>query len=98
MRELNYKNQHEIGFDIDSLSPHVNYIAKDKVSPYAEGYKWHGFHEKPFMQMENWVERNRFLSMSITKDYAPKNFTGDWKESLFKINRENLVNYNGTVI
>ena len=104
MRELNYKNQHEIGFDIDCLPKWVNYISKTSEA-YAKrcgqgftGWIMHAKSEDEFKLLSEFFYnfgRNEFI---YDADCIPKNFTGNWKESLFKINRESSVHYNGTAI
>lgn len=96
MKEINYNNQHEIGFDIDCLPEWASYIAMDDDE---DGLWWYFYPEIPESGIRNdvWVVTHGEFGI-IPTDYAPKNFTGSWEESLFKINRENLVNYNGTAI
>lgn len=95
MRELTYKNQHEIGFDIDCLPKWAKYIAVDED---GEWY-YYSYVPKPYNHLIKsvWFSHRERRSQ-IHQKYTPKKFTGNWEESLFKINRESSVHYNGTAI
>lgn len=97
MRELTYKNQHEIGFDIDCLPAWVNYISMGTLR-INKGHWWAGYHTEPRATLKNWETQDRLGAYVIPDKYTPKKFSGNWKESLFKINRESSAHYNGTAI
>ena len=68
----------ELDFDWSALPKWANWIAMD------EDGDWYHYSDKPQIDKHPiWVcsEYNE----AIPKKYYPKNFTGDWKKSLFNV-------------
>ena len=92
MKVINRQNQHEIGFDIGCLPSWAEYIAMDSDKD------WFFYADDLLPYKDDGVWLNFSLSSIIPEEYEPKNYVGSWEDSLFKIDRSEMVNYNGTAI
>lgn len=68
-----------LDFDPSCLPVWVKHIAMDKND------KWYCYADIPEIEENRWWGRPGNHIM-IPEPYAPKNFTGDWKDSLFSVN------------
>ncbi len=69
--------QDSLNFDWDCLPKWRNkYIAMD------ENGAWYAYSNEP--KQGTWGFCNYAAIIEIPEEYQPKNFTGDWKDSLFK--------------
>jgi hypothetical protein len=81
--EFSYKEkvpleEQQLDFDWDCLPKWCNdWIAMD---PYGGG--WYSYDKKPSKGVCVWLNEGELCS--IGKDYAPKNYTGSWENSLTK--------------
>lgn len=69
-----------IGFDWSCLPAWINdYIAMDRSG------HWYSYSVKPVKSDENnaWALAEEGIALVIQKEYIPKNYTGDWKDSVF---------------
>jgi hypothetical protein len=48
------------------------------------GGEWNGYEERPLQEKDYWDYEGFGILIPIHPDYYPKNFTGDWTESLFE--------------
>lgn len=92
MKEKDFKvdkYQDSLNFDPDCLPAWANWIAMDK----NKDWRWHRY--KPKKPKENdffWVEPIKWEFKigdcgRIPEDFVPKNFKGNWKESLFSVKK-----------
>jgi hypothetical protein len=49
-----------------------------------EGGEWCGYESKPIKDVGYWNYEDVGILITIHPDYYPRNFTGDWTESLFE--------------
>lgn len=66
----------KLNFDPDCLPKLAKWVAMDQRG------NWYWFDHEPFYNGITWVAN---LRGEIHPKFAPKNFTGDWQESLFTI-------------
>lgn len=80
MKTLNKKNQHEIGFDIECLPAWANYIA---MNPNG---RWFLSTLYPKNEKNLYWHLRGSISV-IPPKYEPSEFTDNWINSLYKIER-----------
>lgn len=80
IKTLSKKNQHKINFDIKCLPEWANYIAMNANA------QWHAYENEPIISHESddWFEHPSHLIRSMDN---PTLFNGNWKDSMFKIDR-----------
>lgn len=69
----------ELDFDWSALPKWVNWIAMDST-----GF-WYCYQDEPEHDSDYPIWIGSKGSIDIPIEYYPKNFTGDWKESLFEV-------------
>lgn len=76
---LNKKKEFVLDFDWSNAPKWANkYISMD------ESGDWYVYSDYPEANRHTWYKRAGSAATKVPAEFAPKNFTGDWKDSLFK--------------